>query len=54
MLVPQVGGGVGGEGGRVLRISSDRDNRKIFGGFETVDFRSFLGSKLNFGKYLFG
>ena len=34
-------GQIGGEGGGLLRISSDRDNRRIFLGLE------------NFGKYFF-
>ena len=35
-------------GGRVLRILSDRDDRRIleFGGFEIFDFRMFLGRKI--------
>ena len=38
--------GGGGEGGRVLQNSSDRDGSKDFGGFEIFDFGIFLGRKI--------
>ena len=40
-------GQIGGEGGGLLRISSDRDNQRILaGGFEIFDFGIFCGRKI--------
>ena len=37
----------------VIRISSDRDDRRIFGVFDIFEFGVFLGVE-NFGKYFLG
>ena len=41
-------GQIGGEGGGLLRISSDRDNQRIWGGggVEIFDFGIFCGRKI--------
>ena len=48
-ILPQFS--TGGEGG-VFRISSDRDNQRIFGGFKFSILGFFWVGK--FGKYFFG